>query len=927
MNRAAVFLIAMCFALLSGGWASARDEWEPLVRPARYLSISGQHSLSVDPSTQNGSGPATYALRQGDKVLWTKQLPYTFVEAVVTDDGRAVGYGYSHGYFGWHATTGRYGELVVALLAADGSEVHVERTPRTDDGSRNPPMREPSPRGIFLHPGLKSAVVRGNTPPRQENRGGQDWWLYDLTTGKRTRKFTVPPPASPDQSLFYLLVAAAAIPDTELSLVTWFRSKATPHQADEEGVRLSIVDPNGAEIWFHQSPTEFNAAGEDLSPWDIAVSNLSPEHQFGPKSFVYRSYLEQASITYTLTKDDNNRWQVQRTAAVPEPVTLGRWSPLQPAASPNAVRFLPAAPTAPAAPDLAPLQLKPIGVVTLPAIGDSSATSRLQAFAFDAAGRIGFVQYAPADDGRRHIHLVRIDPVDPAPLANARRVRIPVTAEQIIGHASFAWVGGDRWVVLTSASGPGPAFARAVTAFSINFADGAAEPIDNFAASAIGTGPSAATGNQHGFAVIHQHGVGPAVTRFSPDAKPLWSVPAGPFVVGIAMSPTGELGVLDNTTRQILVFSTTGELVRSIAIPAAIGRQPNQLAGLSADRLGGWLVHDFAADPLIWRISDQGTAAAGLTPRFGDGRRFALFGNIQHAPDGSLWTSDGAALLRIAVDGLVNLVIGRQFSSTTLQTISAVVVDGKDRLYALDRATNAVHIFDAAGTPLSIRSPLPTDFTVGAGPGMLAVAGDGSVYYRPNLFSTNRQSILKFDPAGNRVGLLQPLTDRSLEAWFFRPNGRERLVLSLSAASLFDAKGQHAKLIERRADRQWPDALLHAAFAPDGTFAIFAFTAKRHPADDRGCSVTIFSADGEPIKTIQLPDVIVNAHIALSDTHVAVHAQGSLRLIDRQTWSIRRVDLPPVASAFNAQVFFAAAGRQLWLIDTDAAQVHQFSLP
>lgn len=926
MNRAAVLLIAMCFALLSGGWASARDEWEPLVRPARYLSISGQHSLSVDPSTRNGSGPATYVLQQGDKILWTKQLPYTFVEAVVTDDGRAVGYGYSHGYFGWHATTGRYGELVVALLAADGSEVHVERTPRTDDGSRNPPMREPSPRGIFLHPGLKSAVVRGNTPPRQENRGSQDWWLYDLTTGKRTRQLTVPPP-SRDERIFHLLVAASAIPGTDLSLVTWFRRRAIPFQTDESGARLSIVDPTGAEIWFHESPTEFNRAGEDLSPWDIAASSLTPEPQFGPQRFVYRSYLEQAVITYTLTKDDMGRWQVQRTAAKPEPVTLGRWSSVRPAASPNVAPFLPAAPVAPAAADPAPLQLKPIGVVTLPAVGDSDSTSRLQAFAFDAAGRIGFVQYTPADDGRRHVQLVRINTTDPSPIGNAQRVTLPVTAEQIIGHAAFAWVGGDRWVVLTSAAGPGPAFGRAVTAFSVNFADGAAQPIANFVASAIDTGPSAASGNQHGFAIIHHRGAGPAVTRFSPDAKPLWSIPAGPFVVGIAMNPAGQLGVLDNSTRQILVFSTAGELVRSIPITAAIGRHPNHLAGLSADPLGGWFVHDFAADPLVWRISDQGTAIAGLTPRFGDGRRFALFGNIQHAPDGALWTSDGAALLRFAADGQVKLVIGRQLSPTTLKTIGAVVVDGADRLYVLDETSVAVHIFNAAGEPLSVRSPLPGDFERGDGPGMLAVAGDGSVYCRPNLFSTNRQSILKFDPAGNREGLQQPRTDSDAEEWFFRPNGQELLVLHHDAASLFDATGQRVKLIERHADRQWLERVDHAAFAPDGAFAILAVNTQPDLAVGPGRSVTLFSADGEPAKIIQLPGVNFGARIALSVRHLAVSHRGYLLLIDRDTWSTRRVDVPGLAKSVDADVFFAAGGRQLWLIDTAAAQVHQFQMP
>src|SRR5687767_8787933 len=86
--------------------------------PTTYKSESGGTTLWVNPGEARtpgrGTRPTTYVLKKGDKEVWSKQLPFTLLDAGVSDAGVIGGYGYS-------ASGGTEGTLDIVLLNEDGT--------------------------------------------------------------------------------------------------------------------------------------------------------------------------------------------------------------------------------------------------------------------------------------------------------------------------------------------------------------------------------------------------------------------------------------------------------------------------------------------------------------------------------------------------------------------------------------------------------------------------------------------------------------------------------------------------------------------------------------------------------------------------------------------------------------------------------------
>lgn len=214
---------------------------------------------------------------------------------------------YSHGFQGWGAHPG-YGELVIALIGPDGTQIAHEATPRTDGGRFScPPDRQPSPRGFFLQPDLHRFVVRLDAKPDFAVRD-ERWLLYSLADGKRAGELTATAPPS-SEKLWYMAVDADALPNTELSLVLWSRCDWRPNGASDEGVRLVLIDKEAKEIWSREWTTEFNGI-KYFSPWELRETDVTPSSRFSNDRFVYLSRSQQAALTFVVSKNADGMWKV-----------------------------------------------------------------------------------------------------------------------------------------------------------------------------------------------------------------------------------------------------------------------------------------------------------------------------------------------------------------------------------------------------------------------------------------------------------------------------------------------------------------------------------------------------------------------------------------------------------------------------------------
>lgn len=177
--------LGLALALLSSA-ASPQVARRPPLDPATHVSPSGRHVLHVDPTEPDGAGPARYELRRDGEVVWSATLPFTFREAVVTEQGRALGYALTDGL-----GMGGGGDFVVAVLSAGGDVLHEDRTARRPHAVHGPFV--PVGRGVVGSG--ERAFVRVHDP---KSHAAEAWWEYDLAAAERTRVFVLRDELGPD---------------------------------------------------------------------------------------------------------------------------------------------------------------------------------------------------------------------------------------------------------------------------------------------------------------------------------------------------------------------------------------------------------------------------------------------------------------------------------------------------------------------------------------------------------------------------------------------------------------------------------------------------------------------------------------------------------------------------------------------------------
>jgi len=88
--------------VLAGSVHAGYPPYVPTLQPYQAVSPNGIYLFEVKPSHRYGSGPSLAILTKRDakEIAWKRELPFTFWQACVDNDGTVGGFGYSKGPMG-----------------------------------------------------------------------------------------------------------------------------------------------------------------------------------------------------------------------------------------------------------------------------------------------------------------------------------------------------------------------------------------------------------------------------------------------------------------------------------------------------------------------------------------------------------------------------------------------------------------------------------------------------------------------------------------------------------------------------------------------------------------------------------------------------------------------------------------------------------
>lgn len=211
----------------------------PTLQPYQVSSPEGSWLLDVKPSHRYGSGPSSATLihKKTGEIAWKQELPFTFWQCCVNEDGYVGGYGYTKGPMGGDPYT--YGEdggeFIVRILDPKGVGIYAETTRRGAVFFAHYP--DIYARWLTLDSSSDRMII---AMPNDTLR------IYGLRRGVLVSAL---PAVSRDNSEIHdTLAEIRFIGDTEMSLLrysSWDSSK----NDDTLGSRFVLINFEGKMIW------------------------------------------------------------------------------------------------------------------------------------------------------------------------------------------------------------------------------------------------------------------------------------------------------------------------------------------------------------------------------------------------------------------------------------------------------------------------------------------------------------------------------------------------------------------------------------------------------------------------------------------------------------------------------------------------------
>jgi hypothetical protein len=393
----------------------------------------------------------------------------------------------------------------------------------------------------------------------------------------------------------------------------------------------------------------------------------------------------------------------------------------------------------------------------------------------------------------------------------------------------------------------------------------------------------------------------------------------------VAVSTRGEVFVVDATRHTVVVFGSTGTLLRIIDLTKAWGREPRYSSGIAPDVDGGFIVEDFAAAVPFVRMRADGSVVGELKPRYADGRPTGRLWRLRAAHDGGLWGSDGEALLRFDDDGVVERALGSQPSTQELGEVAALTLGPGGRIFAADRRTGAVHVFDPNGVRQNVYRPDPDDVTGALESPSLTVTDDDRIYLRAGDVRGAEGGFIEFSATGERI---------ARHAWedqarFWNPATGGFWAIRHEDVGVVDAGGIETRSVTRRADRTWLDWVAGAVAAADGSIAVAAEASDSVlGSGPQEWALNLYSADGTPIRMIRLPAPASREHFAYDGRRIALWQSGEVRILDSSGEPLGRFK-PRVSGAAPRDwpLLISEDGCELWMFEQATKLLHRYEMP
>lgn len=901
MNAKRVLCLFFCLLTMAFDACFATEFSPPVLNPKTYVSPSGVYALAVDPTDLYGRGPADYRFTKDGKTIWENRLPYSLWEVVVADSGQVGGYAYTHGWRGFSEEGGdRRGELVVALLSAEGKAMNEEKRPRKWSGRQHAPP-DPLVEGMVFDATNRQLVLR--VRDSDVNRRIQEWWVYDLASGRRIRTLDpvrAMPNLKPGEIQFNL--GARAVPGTPLVLTHWWKSVP-----DNRGAIFTLIDLNDAQarpVWSLTLDGDYSVPGDSKAEQAIhekvrkdgAILDSNK-----PSGFAIHAVKQRELIAFSIERAADGTWRVRETGRTPydfsEPVQEARTFP--------------------------PVKLDELAAVHLSgAEGRNESPIRdLKGFGFDAEGKICALSVREHSDP----HLLYVTQQGEV----LKDLRVPAgRLPEVVQFSNPANVGGAKFIVAVLDG----EVDRKARCFVGDFGAATVKELPGFDCPAI----AALAGFPDGrFSVLierlarlnsgYVHS-GYVLSMFDAEGKPLWRKKESGYEgkPDDLLSPQDitrygdeSIAVLDTVRHIIQFFDTKGAFLRSIDLEETWKREPNYPTHVVEDSQGGLAVYDFDAPSPLVRMDAKGQIKSQCAPKFADGRPVSG-GELRRAPDGRIWTTDGDVLLRLSDDGTVDRILGEEATEQDIHSASFATVGPDDRIYVGDRRTNAVHVFSGDGQRVGVCIPDPKDLTETSSVDCVAASPDGNVFVS---LDREDQAYLRFDKNLKRAGWARVDLDSVSQEWCFQPTGP--LCWIRGYEDVFLVKGLYdvVRKISRRPDRQWLEEPSSIGVAADGSAAVVATSRSGE------VSINTYGPTGDPRATYVGPRAWSEfGHVAYDGQTAYFQDHNEVYIIGPHNQCVGSFRLPfDRGRNWWPGPFVAAGGKQLWFVDCQRLMLHKYA--
>lgn len=859
------------------------------LQPYTRKSPDGHWALAVDPSQRDGSGPAKYLCTHDGKVAWGGEKPWTFHDAIVTDQGFAAGYSYSKGGLDFAE-----GDFHAVILSPDGTALLDEKHARKSSRFLHA-LPDPRCAGIFHHPVLDRIVFRIADP--DINRRSEEWWGFSLPTARNVFR-KQPRVPLPDENPGGFVLAVRAVRSTPLTLVQW-----STFEGPKIGLEFGLFDADLKRLWNFTRPEEMmgpdNKATVKLL--DLVYERGTLLDEPGDARFAiglpmsrekHRFAIEGAAPAFTVRELGQESWSLS-----PETDSGARFQ------------------------DLPAVRLKLTSSVDI-AAPNADASAIRDIVAFDCATPRVLRMARSEKDGS--FTLLRVD--ESGAVLLERHVNLPDQVPDL--RPGFWPLTPNAWLATLSPYGVG----AKTRAWRVDEETGVATALAAFdcpaidAVAALGQGRFAVLATDRGTSTLSK-----SLRAFDAEGRTAWRIeeddsddPSALFSPeALAMTTTGSIAVVDAIRHTLQFFDRGGKFTRSIKLDKVWKRKTNYPSGVQPDLDGGVLVHDFDGHPPLYRMNGDGTVRAKLSPRFPDGKVVeGLTRNARVAPDGKLWATDDERLLRMDKHGVVDLQLGARAEVDVLGEPSATAIDVLGRALVQDGATGAVHVFDKSGKRLFVCRPEPSDFKDPNPIAHLAATRDGGVVAEREFGA----GYVFFGSGGERVGAVT-LQDHN-QSLVYSPAGDVAYAgeFAKGFVQLGTDLAVRAKF-ERGPDGAWLEGSDPLAVAPDG--AVAAVTSSRLNSGRQGALALFEKPDPKSGRLIELPEGSPGYCLALGPKWAVIwNYHSDVLLVQRTDGRLVRPIVGELGKDKTSwSLGFDPESGELLGLDVSARKLHRFALP